>query len=169
MSDRETETFSPYEPQPTYDWDVAEEKPERPNILWGRAVVLAGVLLVAFFIGRASAPNGIPSERVRALNRDLQRAQDENEQLKQTLAQQQAVTPTPTPSVTVGGGGDTNTDTTFNGKVYVVQSGDTLREIADRFCGDPTKDDILVDFNGLADGSDIHPGDEIKIPEDCAG
>jgi nucleoid-associated protein YgaU len=165
MSDHETESFTPYEPQPTYDWDVAEEKPERSNILWGRAAVLAGVLLIAFFMGRVSAPDGIPSEQVKALTKEKTALQDEVDQLKAALAQQ--AQPTPTPTVTVGGGG--GTDTTFNGKVYVVQSGDTLRDIADRFCGDPTKDGLLADFNGLSDPSAIRPGDEIKIPEDCAG
>jgi nucleoid-associated protein YgaU len=165
MSDRETESFTPYEPQQTYDWDVAEEKPERPNILWGRAVVLGAILLIAFFIGRASAPNGIPSEQVQALRQEKADLQTQVDDLKAALSAQ----PTPSPTVTVGGGGGGTTDTTFNGKVYVVQSGDTLRGIADKFCGDPTKDDILADFNGLSDASDIHPGDEIKIPEDCAG
>ena len=163
MSDRETESFTPYEPQPTYDWDITEEKPERPNILWGRAVVLGAILLIAFFIGRVSAPDGIPSEQVKALKNEKADLQSQVDELKAALAAQ----PTPTPSVTVGGGGETTTDNTFNGKTYVVQSGDTLRDIADRFCGDPTKDDILADFNGLDDPSSIRPGDEIQIPEDC--
>ena len=163
MSDRETESFTPYEPQPTYDWDVAEEKPERPNILWGRAVVLGAVLLIAFFIGRASAPNGTPKERVTALQRENNNLQDQVDELKAALSAQ----PSPSPSVTVGGGGDDTTDTTVNATPYVVQSGDTLRDIADRFCHDPTKADLLADFNGLDDPSSIRPGDELQIPDDC--
>src|SRR4051812_46699186 len=131
MSDRDTEGFTPYEPQPTYDWDVAEEKPERPNILWGRAIVLGAVLLIAFFIGRASAPDGVPDEQVKALRAENEDLQKQVNDLKAALATQP--TTAPSPSVTVGGGG-TGTDTTFNGKVYVVQSGDTLRGIAEQFC-----------------------------------
>jgi nucleoid-associated protein YgaU len=49
----------------------------------------------------------------------------------------------------------------------VVQSGDRMTTIAERFCGDASEAQTIADFNGLADPSLIRPGQELRIPEDC--
>ena len=170
MSDHETESFTPYEPQTSYDWDYGDEPPRdkggAPNILWGRLVALGLLSIIVFLLGRWSAPNGADPEQVERLEADYAAAQDEIDQLKAALQQPQADT-TPSPAVTVDDQTDTAEDATFDGKTYVVQSGDTMVKIADQFCGDPSKDDLIADFNGIADPTLISVGTELKIPEDC--
>ena len=171
MSNHETESFTPYEPQTSYDWDYGDEPPKgdnggTPNVLWGRLLILGGLMLVVFLIGRWSAPNGVDSEEISALRADYRAAQDEIKELKASLTQP-AATVSPTPSITVGEQEDAAEDATFDGETYVVQSGDTMREIAERFCGDATEDDLIADFNGIADPTIISVGQELKIPEDC--
>ena len=167
MSDHETESFTPYEPQTSYDWDYGDEPPREnraPNVLWGRLITLGAVLLIVFLVGRWSAPNGADPEQIERLRADYQRAQDEIDQLKSALSQP---TPEPSPEVTVGDQNDEAEDAQFDGKTYVVQPGDTMVRIADEFCGDPSKDDLIADFNGIADPTLISVGTELKIPEDC--
>jgi hypothetical protein len=173
MGSRETEPFTPYEPEPAYDWDYGEEPASKgPNVVWGRVAILGVGLLLAFFVGRASAPDGIPEERVQRLNDQLTRAEDENETLQAQVEALQEIQPeaSPEPSATlpaVDDEGDAAADENFEGKTYVVQSGDNLRNIAQRFCGDPLEADYIAEFNGLADASLISPGTELNIPEDC--
>lgn len=172
MSDHETESFTPYEPQTSsYDWDYGEQPPNAgnggtPNVLWGRLAILGALLILVFLIGRWSAPNGVESEDLAAVRADYKAAQEEIEELKAALTQPQA-TVAPTPSVTVGEQEDEAQDATFDGEVYTVQSGDTMREIAERFCGDATQDDLIAEFNGIPDPTIISVGAELKIPEDC--
>lgn len=179
MSDRETESFTPYEPQTSYDWDYGEEPPAGggdggggrpvPNILWGRLIALGLLALVAFLIGRWSAPNGVGEERLRALRADNAAAEEKIDELEAALQTQTQAQPTetPTPEITVGDQNDEPDDANFDGETYVVQSGDTMRGIAERFCGDPTEDDLIADFNGIADPTLLSVGTELKIPEDC--
>ena len=171
MSDHETESFTPYEPQTSYDWDYGEEPPAAGsggsnNILWGRLVALGLLVIIVFLIGRWSAPNGADPEDLRELRNRYVNAAEEIEQLKAALTQP---TVAPTPSVTVGEQDDEAEDATFDGETYVVQSGDTMREIAESYCGDPTKDDVIADFNGIDDPTIISVGTELKIPEECKG
>jgi LysM repeat protein len=175
MSDRETESFTPYEPQTSYDWDYGEEPPKAggnggglPNVLWGRLIALGVLVLLVFFIGRWSAPDGVSSEELQKARDEIRSAQEEVADLKAALASTQpVVTPTPTPSITAGTETDDAEDATFDGETYVVQSGDTMRGIAERFCGDPSQDDLIAEFNGIADPTIISVGAELMIPEDC--
>lgn len=181
MSDRETESFTPYEPQTSsYDWDYGEETApaggggnggrEVPNVLWGRLIALGLLALVAFLLGRWSAPNGIPEERLAAARSEAREAEQQAEELQAALeaqAQVQPTTPAPTPSITVGDQSDEADDADFDGEVYTVVAGDTMREIAERFCKDPTEDALIAEFNGIADPTLITPGMELRIPEDC--
>ena len=178
MSDRETESFTPYEPQTSYDWDYGEEPPaaqgggggrSMPNILWGRLIALGVLALVAFLIGRWSAPNGVDQESLSALRADKAAAEERIAELEDALQTQTQVQPTqtPAPEITVGDQTDEADDANFDGEVYTVQSGDTMRGIAERFCGDPTEDDLIADFNGIADPTLLSVGTELKIPEDC--
>ena len=167
MSDHETESFSPYEPQTSYDWDYGDEQPRGNNVLWGRLAALAGVLLIAFFLGRASAPNGIPQEEFDQVRADLNAAEDEVDSLQAALEQPE---PQPTETtVPIDGEGEGEDLTVDPGDfdLYVVQSGDTLRGIAETFCGDPTLDDVIADYNAIEDPTLISVGTELKIPKDC--
>lgn len=173
MSDRETESFTPYEPQTSYDWDYGEEPPKQggngrgiPNVLWGRLVALGVVVLFVFFIGRWSAPDGVSTDELRNLRNQVEASEEEVAQLKAALAgTQPSVTPTPT--ITAGTETDEAEDADFDGETYVVQEGDTMRGIAERFCGDPSQDDLIAEFNGISDPTIISVGAELMIPEDC--
>ena len=169
MSDQETESFTPYEPQTSYEWDYGDEPPRAgpgapPNILWGRLAALGAFAILVFLLGRWAAPNGADPEQLERARADLAAAQETIEQLEAAAAQEPA---TPSPEVTVGDQDDAAQDTTFDGKTYIVQSGDLMRDIAERFCGDPAEADVIAEFNGIADPSLISVGTELKIPEDC--
>jgi LysM repeat protein len=47
---------------------------------------------------------------------------------------------------------------------YVVESGDTLSAIAERFYGDANLAGYLADSNGIADMNSINVGQEINLP-----
>ena len=165
MSDHETESFTPYEPQASYDWDYGDEPPKRNNVLWGRLVALGVVLVLTFLLGRASAPEGVPEKQLNDVRAQLDEAEDELAQLRAALE-----TPAPAETETPAEGvvpEETPTDAPFEGDIYVVQSGDTMRGIAERFCDDPALDDFIAEFNQISDPTLIRPGQEIKIPEDC--
>ncbi len=169
MSDHDTESFTPYEPQTSYEWDYGEEPPKGggnapPNILWGRLIALGALSILVFLIGRWSAPNGADPEQLERLRAENDAAQERIDELEAQVAQPIV---SPTPSITVGDQTDDAQDATFDGETYVIQSGDTMRDIADRFCGDPTEAEVIADFNGIADPTLIRVGQELKIPEDC--
>ena len=170
MSDHETENFSPYEPQTSYDWDYGDEQPRGGNnILWGRLAALTAVLLIAFFLGRASAPDGIPEEQFNQVRADLSEAEGQIDELQAALDEPEpepVVTETPV-AVDEGTEEEPVEEEPFDGQIYTVVAGDTMRGIAEEFCGDPLLDDFIADFNDIEDPSTIHPGQELKIPQDC--
>jgi nucleoid-associated protein YgaU len=49
----------------------------------------------------------------------------------------------------------------------VVERGDTLRGIAQTYCGDPSYDDAIAEYNGIRDPTELSVGSEIVIPPDC--
>ncbi len=142
------------EPTGTYDWDYDDE-PRRPKILWGRVVALGAFLIVAFLLGRATAPDSNADE-VRSLRADLADARDEIDALQQQAGEepppQDDETPLETPSAP-----DVET--------YVVQPGDNLAKIAQKYYGDPSLDDFLAQANGIDDPTQLRVGTEIQIPE----
>lgn len=157
MGDRMTQPFEPYEPEHSYDWDYAEETDERPpRVLWGRVAILGAALVLAFLLGRSTAPQGVSQQEFDA----LRRARAELEaQLEQARAQPVV---TPTPEVT--GTPEATTEPEAEGQTYVVQAGDTLRGIAERFYDDPTLDDLIAEANDITDPTQLRIGQELTIP-----
>lgn len=49
-------------------------------------------------------------------------------------------------------------------EVYVVQSGDTLSAISNKFYGNPNKYDTIIKYNNLKNENDLYVGQELKIP-----
>jgi LysM repeat protein len=166
MRDDRGESLEPYEPPDSdYDWDFNEEPDGRtmPNILWGRVAVLGAALLLAFLLGRLTAGGGDVSQedfdQVRAERDEAQQeVADLQSQLEEAQTQPQE---TPTPNTT-----PTNEPDAAEGEVetYTIQSGDTLRTIAEQEYGDASLADPLADYNDIIDPSAISTGDEIEIP-----
>jgi nucleoid-associated protein YgaU len=156
MTEERTEVFGAYEGDAGYDEPYDE--PPRPRVLWGRVAALFAFMLVAFLLGRITAPSGgVPQARLDEALEQRDAARAEAERLQAQLeAQQQEPAALPTPEPTRQPEPEIRT--------YTVQSGDTLSKIAERFYGDPSLDDFLAEYNGIDDPTALHVGQEIKIP-----
>ena len=159
MGDRVTEPYQPYEPEEQYEWDYNDRPRSGSKVLWGRIVALAVALFLAFLLGRSTAPKGIPTSRVDRLEEEVSQLEKENDDLRAVLAE-----PTASPS-----GSETPVDDakTQEGETYIVEKGDTLRGIAETFCGDPSFDDLIAEANDISDPENLPVGTEITIPADC--
>src|SRR5688500_3747553 len=135
-------------------------------MIWQRALALGIVLIAAFLVGRATAPEGIGEAQLEAAEAALERAEREAETLElAVIARRQAQTSEPSPAATDE---PAATETAASGKrVYVVQSGDTMRGIAQTFCGDPDLAEFVASYNDLDDPRLISIGMELKLPDDC--
>ncbi|HYN36882.1 MAG TPA: hypothetical protein VEV82_07885 [Actinomycetota bacterium] len=161
-----TKPFQPTEPDPSLDWEDDEGS---PKLLWGRVLALAGVLLLIFLLGRASAPDD-SADQVEQLRAQLEEAQQQIAELEDATPTPED-SPAPTVSVTETPTDEPTTDPTEEappkGKEYTVKDGDTFTTIAEDEFGEVNADivDCLVDANG---GDDvISPGETIIIPKDC--
>ena len=166
-----TETFKPYEPEDPsgYEYDeYAYEESRGGRILWGRVALLGVGLLIAFFLGRMTA-GGSDEGELKDLRAELSAAKEENEQLQQDLtAAQAAVEPVETPGTTpTDGATDDPAEEEPEPQTYTVRRGDTLRGIAQTFCGDPSLDDLIAAENGIADATELSVGEELILPADC--
>jgi LysM domain len=169
--DHRTETMEPYEPSDAaYDWDYDGEPGEHrpPTILWGRVAVLGAVMLLAFLIGRlTSGGGGVDQDDLNQVRAERDDARQEVTQLQADLeaAQEQAQdqpTPTPSPSPQAGAGADNQAGA--ESELYVVQSGDSLRSIAEDFYGDFGLWTLIAEENNMTSESVLQVGDEIVIP-----
>lgn len=161
MDDR-TESFEHYEPE-SYEWDYEEARDRPPRVLWGRIVALFLLLLVAFWLGRTSAPSEDSSAALAAANERADQAESEIRDLEAQLAERNAAaaaeqepTPEPTTESTPAASGEEQT--------YIVKSGDNLAAIALKFYGDSSLADVIADANNIDDVQSIRPGDKLIIP-----
>lgn len=171
-----TETFKPYEPEDEagyeYDYDdYADEDRRGPNVLWGRIIALLVVLLLAFLLGRATA-GGVDEAEVDELRTELRQTREENAELEDQVAAAQeaaqedpAATETPDAEATE----DTSESEEAETQTYVVERGDTLRGIAQTYCGDPDQDDLIAVTNGIDDATQLSVGQELTLPAECSG
>ncbi len=156
-----SEPYPPYEPEETYEWDYDDRPRPGGKILWGRVLALAVALFLAFLLGRGTAPSsGAPASRIEALQDEIDQLQKENDDLQGLLAE-------PSPSPTTIDTTDNEDDTAVQGETYVVERGDTLRGIAETFCGDASFDDVIAEANGIEDAGQLSVGAELVIPADC--
>ncbi len=165
MRDR-TEPLAPYEPEPepSYEWDYEDERSSRPKVLWGRIVLLAVVLILAFLLGRSTAPDGIPESRLEQARAESAQLEEENQSLADQVEELEAAQESPAPTTTTAAGG-----TGGNGELqtYTVRRGDTLTSIAQDVCEDPSLDNAIGELNDISDPEQLPVGSDIQIPEDC--
>jgi nucleoid-associated protein YgaU len=164
--DERTESFETYEPE-SYEWDYEEAADRPPRVLWGRILALGVLVLVAFWLGRQSAPSGDTSAAALADARaELALAQQENEDLEaQVTAGLAEPTAAPEPEPTAE---ETAPATTGKEQTYIVKSGDTLAGIALEFYGDSSLADVIAEANDIADPAEIRTGDKLIIPPEPA-
>ncbi len=156
------------------DHDYEPEDDYAPRILWGRLAFFGLALLLAFVAGRACAPGGVPESQFRAAQEEVTELQSDNQVLQAQLdaAAQQ------------GGQGNAGKKKKKNnnaaaeeeatdgageqavgeGQRYTVQAGDTLTTIAEKFYGDATAFDLIVDANNLDSATSLREGQELVIP-----
>lgn len=160
MDDR-TNTFEVDEPE-SYDWDYEEEQPRAPRVLWGRIMIFVLLMGIAFWFGRATAPRNELASELADARRELQLAQSEIDDLESQIAarplEEEVTEPTPEPTV------EQTERAAAKQRTYVVRSGDTLLELAQRFYGDSSLDDLIAEANGIEDPTELRPGDELIIP-----
>lgn len=167
MDDHVTEPFQPYEPadedEGSYDFgfDPEDEPRDRPNILWGRVAILGGGLLLAFLIGRASAPSGVPQAELDQARAERDAATEEVESLRAQIEALQQPAEGPGEEQ---GGEEQEEEPEVAAETYVVKSGDTLRLIAQDFYGDPELADLIAEANDITDPTSLHVGQELVIP-----
>lgn len=165
-----TEPLDPYESDPSsgYDWDEEPAADDSPRVLWGRVAVLGAMLLLAFLFGRATKSAGVPDSELTAARQQVQELRAENQALEEELASAPVVTDEPEAGTgTDSEDGETGTtDTSTEGKTYIVEEGDSLTTIAQKFYGDPSLDDFLAEVNGITDPTQLAVGQELTIPDD---
>jgi nucleoid-associated protein YgaU len=165
MRDR-TEPLAPYEPEPepSYEWDYEDERRSRPKVLWGRILILAIVLIVAFLLGRSTAPEGISQSALDQARAESDQLEQENQELADQVDELEAAQQSPSPTTTTAAGGGAGE---AQAQTYTVQRGDTLTSIAQDVCEDPSLDDAIGELNGITDPEQLRVGSDIEIPEDC--
>jgi LysM repeat protein len=153
-----------------------DRDPEDVRILWGRVAVLGGALLLAFLLGAwiGGGDEGVDPMEHRQLQDDYESLQADNEQLQEQIDQlSQGAPPENRPTVDDSDGdesttGDDETDQTDDteAQVYVVQSGDTLSGIAQRFYGSSDQEarERIAEANDIEPDATLQTGQELVIP-----
>ena len=165
MRDR-TEPLAPYEPEPepSYEWDYEDDRSSRPKVLWGRIVILAIVLILAYLLGRSTAPEGIPEGTLEQARAESAQLEEQNQSLADQVEELEAAQESPAPTTTTAAGG---TGETAQERTYTVRRGDTLTSIAQEICEDPSLDNAIGELNDISDPEQLPVGSDIMIPEDC--
>ncbi|MGH3665466.1 MAG: LysM peptidoglycan-binding domain-containing protein [Egibacteraceae bacterium] len=154
------------------DYEYEPEEEYAPRILWGRIAFFGVAVLLAFVAGYCVKGDGVPESELTQANDQIQALSSENTVLQQRLDAAQS----DEGGGGGGGGGGGNADeeptegdgqdeVSGEGTSYTVQEGDTLTTIAEKFYGDPTKFDLIVEANNLEDGDgQLTVGQELTIP-----
>jgi nucleoid-associated protein YgaU len=127
--------------------------------------------VLAFFVGRITAPEGTAPERLRAVEAQLDDARQEAAALEAELDEAEAAAEEARAEAEAA---EEAADTAppeedavepVVGDTYVVQGGDTLQSIAEDFYEDPSLADVIAEANDITDPAMLSPGTELIIPE----
>lgn len=152
------------------DHDYELEDDYAPRILWGRLAFFLLAIVLAFAVGRCTKASGIDEDLYQAEKDKVQELASNNAVLQQQLD-------AATAEQSNNGGNDggkggasespseaASDEPIADGQTYTVQPGDTLTTIAQKFYGDPTKFDLIVDANNLSEDTPLRVGQELVIP-----
>jgi nucleoid-associated protein YgaU len=160
------------------DHDYELEDEYAPRILWGRLAFFGLALIIAFVAGRACAKDGVDEATYKEEQNKVFELQSENQVLQAQVdaAAQQTNEGGGGGNNGNGGGGNNNNggeaepteaasdEPVGEGQTYTVQSGDTLTTIAEKFYGDATAFDLIVDANNIDSSTGLRVGQELVIP-----
>ena len=153
------------EPDPT---------PLPTNVLWGRVATAAVVVLLAFGLGRCTAPEG-PGEEAEQLGAQVTELQSTNEQLRSQVDRlteqvrqaeaelEREPTPAPSPSPTDEPSAPAPVEGEPGG-TWTVGPGDTLHAIAIDVYGDRTRAELVAAANGLDTSDTLQVGQVLQLP-----
>ena len=155
------------------DHDYELEDDYAPRILWGRLAFFALALILAFAVGRCTKSSGVAESTFKAEQQKVIDLQSENQVLQAQVDAASNQTDNPNNGGNKGkdkGADDEATEepteeSVGDGQTYTVQSGDTLTTIAEKFYGDATAFDLIVDANNLDSSTGLRVGQELVIPE----
>ena len=146
----------------------APSKPLAAQVLWGRVATAVVVVLMAFGLGRCTAP-GVPRSEVTALEAQVDDLQSANDRLQQQVASDDEPTTTePGTTATASPTGDPDPSTApaegTPGGIHTVAPGDTLHAIAIEVYGDREKAQLIADANNLEPGATLQVGQVLQLP-----
>jgi nucleoid-associated protein YgaU len=144
--------------------DRGEEPSSDVRILWGRLLLLIVALALAFVAGRSTAPPGASEAQLRAARAEVGDARERIDALEAAAAEPQP-SPTESPAPAVPEDEQPEEPAPQEEQTYVVKSGDTLGEIAERFYENASLGDIIAEANDITDPEQLSVGRELLIPE----
>ena len=152
------------EGEPSYEWD--DTAPRGPRIFWGRVLALAALLLIAFLLGRWTAPEGVSRAQFEAVREERDDLEAEVAELRagDEGAEQGEGGPAPTPTPGEDETTEDGDEAPPGSKTYVVKRGDTLQTIAQKFYGDRTLDYVIQRANNITQPELLRTGTELTIP-----
>jgi nucleoid-associated protein YgaU len=170
-----TRAFRAYEPDDVPEQEEDEfsaEQPEHMNVLWGRVVVLAIALLLAFSFGRMTVAAGPGEADVERLRAQLSAAQQKASELESEIAARDALAAATAEQTEEGAAEQVAEDPADTAPVqpstYTVKKGDTLRQIAQKVCGDTSLAGAIAQLNGIRDVTALSVGQTLRLPANCA-
>lgn len=148
------------------------------RVLWGRVAFFGITLLLAFFLGRCTS-DGVPPEQLVAAenrNEELSRQIDELESELESVQSENAdgaqggENENATNGEASGNGGsegsNSNGSAADTERTHVVERGETLSELADRYYGDGDKHTLITEANDIDEDNPLQVGQELVIPPD---
>lgn len=129
------------------------------QVLWGRVLIIGGVLVLAFVVGiliGGSGSDGVSRDAYNDAISQRDKAEQEREQLKQDLQLARSTTPPSTEATDSSSDSQTQT--------YTVKDGDTWASISKKFYGDSSLASEIWDANNMTKDTKLKVGMTLEIP-----
>lgn len=129
------------------------------QVLWGRVLIIGGVLVLAFIVGiliGGSGGDGVSRDAYNDAISQRDKAEQEREQLKQDLQLARSTTPASTEPAAGSESSESQT--------YTVKDGDTWSSISKKFYGDSSMASEIQDANNMTKDTKLKTGMTLEIP-----